>query len=188
MQINPNNNLTPLILPLPIYTATCIAEIVAADETLFNIFVGLDEAMVEQLKKLSLDKSDIELQKNTSDYRRFGTTPYEVWYSKNRTPFALIHVKTQELAALVWFGPEPLFSKESRWHTAGWRSYNPFRGKGIMKDFATFVLKTYENKVPGINIWIATAKNNTGSSKLAEALGFQELSQASDEDTLIMLK
>lgn len=188
MEFTSRENIKKISIPLSIYNTIHIADAVSKDGKKFSVVVGLDEKLVEQLKQLSLNKSDVELQNNTSDYKRFGTMPYENWYQKNRTPFSLIHTKTKKIAALVWFGPEPLFSDEKNWHTAGWRSYKPFRGKGIMKDFAIFAMNTYFEKFPDIVLWIATSTENTGSINLATALGFQELSEASDNNTLIMVK
>ena len=76
MQIIPKPNQDLPEFPLPIYSAINIAEAVSRDEEKFSVFVGLDEKMVEQLKKLSGDLSDEDLQKNTSDLKRFGLGSY----------------------------------------------------------------------------------------------------------------
>src|SRR4051812_39258757 len=77
----------------------------------FRLELGLDKEHVEELKKLSLDTADTALQENTSDYKRFGEGSYEDWYAQSRVPFALIHEKTNALAALVWFGPKAVGRK-----------------------------------------------------------------------------
>ncbi len=174
MKIIPQIDLKKLSFPLPIYQAITIGEAISRDGEHFSVFVGLNKEMVAQLKALSLDENDIDLQKNTRDRNRFGKKSYEDWYKKNRTLFALVHKNTNALAALVWLGPEPLPENEGNWHTAAWRSYIPFRGKGLMKDFTKFAMNIYEEKISNVKFWIAVKKENAGSIGLAKILGFQE--------------
>jgi len=188
MQITFKKDSEKFSFPLPIYETIKIGEAVSKDGEDFSVFVGLDKKIASQLKQLSLDKSDTDLQKNTSDKKRFGLGSYEDWYKKNRTPFALIHKDTNALAALVWFGPEPLDEKEGNWHTAAWRSYPSFRGKGLMKDFTKFAMDAYVKSVPNIKFWIKVKKDNTGSIGLAQALGFQKLQETSPGASLLMVK
>ncbi len=187
MQINPMLNID-FSLPLPIYKSIHIADAISKDGENFSVFVGLDEKMAAELKKLSLDKSDNEIQQNTSDLKRFGEGSYEEWYKKNRTPFILVHRATNALAGLIWFGPEPLFGEVGNWHTAGWRSYKPFRGKGLMKDFCSFAFDIYLTKFSNIKFWITAKKENTGSIKLAENLGFKISEKYSDGASVVMVK
>lgn len=188
MQITSNFISQNLLLPLPIYKIIEIGKVTGKDGEKFSIFVGLNEEMIAQLKTLSLDGGDTELQKNTSDFKRFGKGSYEDWYKKNRTPFALVHAKTDKLAAIVWFGPEPLTGNKGNLHTVAWRSYPVFRGKGLMKEFTKFVMDIYIKTVPNIKFWITVKKENTGSVGFAQTLGFKELQGASNEFSLIMVK
>ncbi|OGI62947.1 hypothetical protein A2818_00295 [Candidatus Nomurabacteria bacterium RIFCSPHIGHO2_01_FULL_40_12] len=186
MQINPKPNIIFSLL-LPVYKSIYIADAISKDEENFSIFIGLDEKMAAELKKLSLDKSDTDIQQNTSDLKRFGEGSYENWYKKNRTPFILVHRATNALAGLIWFGPEPLHDG-CKCHTAGWRSYNPWRGKGLMKDFTKFAMDIYMSKFPDIKFWINAKKENTGSIRLAEYLGFKVSEKYSDSISIVMVK
>ncbi len=184
-----------IILPLPIYKSIKIAEAIGKEGDKFSIFIGLDQSLVEQLKKYSADKSDTELQKNTSDWKRFVEGTYEEWYKKNRTSFALVHNESGAMAAIMRFGPEPLLKEVSNWHTIGWRSYNPWRGKGVMKDFAKFTLDFYLQSFTNIKFWISARKENTGSIKLAEFLDFKtdeekskEISISENREALVMIR
>ena len=188
MKIIPQNDLQKFSLPLPIYQSIHIADAIGRDGEEFSVFIGLEKKYVEQLRKLSLDESDIDLQKNTRDKKRFGEGLYEDWYKKNRVPFYLIHKRTDALAALVWLGPEPLLPNEADWHTAGWRSYPTFRGKGLMKNFTKFAVDLYVKSVPDVKLWVAFKKENTGSAKLATSLGFEISEEASDNVSLVMIK
>lgn len=188
MKINLKPNLEIPRFPLPIYSVTEIGDAISKDGDNFYIFAGLDEKMVSQLKILSLDKNDTEIQKNTSDLKRFGIGLYEDWYKKNRTPFALVQKNTNKLAALIWFGPESLDGNKGNFHTSAWRSYPSFRGKGLMKEFARFVMDIYAKNTPDIKFWITVKKENAGSIGFAKALGFLELSEASNDTSLIMVK
>ena len=103
MEINSDLSYQKFLFPLPIYRTIKIGEAFSKDKEKFFIIVGLDKKMIEQLKKLSIDENDIELQKNTSDLKRFGLGSYKNWYKKERTPFILVHTNTNTLAAIVWF-------------------------------------------------------------------------------------
>src|ERR1043166_151550 len=104
----------PEKVPVPIYKvfkiAAAVGTVVDPHEE-FDVYLGLNNAMVTKLKMLSLNRGDEALQENTSDYERFGRGSYEDWYSKGRVPFALVHRATGSLAALAWFGPKPLGRK-----------------------------------------------------------------------------
>ena len=193
-------------LPLPLYESIKIAEAENAGE-LFDIVLGLTKELVQKLKERAVDDSDEEL-KATSDRKRFGEGSYEEWYKKERVPFALVHQKTGALAALAWFGPKPLGRKSARrlspkerleneqalnaenWHTISYRSYPPFRGKGLMKKFAGFTLEYYAERFPNVRFWAGTDSKNPASMKLAEALGFKIDENASDpeEHWTVMVK
>lgn len=189
MKINLKSDLELPSFPLPIYNEINIADAIGKDGDNFSVFLGLDKKMVAQLKVLSLDQNDTEIQKNTSDSKRFGVGSYEDWYKKNRTPFALVHEKTNKLAALVWFGPEPLVGERGNWHTVAWRSYPSFRGKGLMKEFTKFAMNIYSKNIPNIKLWITVKKENAGSVGLATFLGFQELEKLSSGNiSSIMIK
>jgi hypothetical protein len=171
MEIIPKENLKNFPIPLPIYEKVEIADAISRDGENFTITVGLDKDLVYQLVKYSLDKNDTELQKNTGDMARFGIGSYEDWYKKNRTPFCLIHKDTNKLAALVWFGPKPAH-EGCKCHASAWRSYIPFRGKGVMKDFTKYAIYFYIKSVPNTNLWAEIKNNNQASIDLAKKLGF----------------
>lgn len=167
----------------------------------FKIVEGLTKELVEQLKERSLDLSDVELKK-TSDYERFGIGSYEEWRGiKERTMFALV-TDTGTLAAIAWLGPKPLARKSMKhlpkeearrdersldsgaWHTIVYRSYAPFRGKGLMKDFVRFVMEKYQSRYPGSKLWAGIFTDNPASIGLSKALGFTEASKEGDETIL----
>ena len=209
LEIIENQGIGKLSLPLPIYTSVTLATARSNDGEEFEIIAGLEKNSVEEIKRHALDESDEELQKNTGDKKRFGENSYESWYAKNRTPFGLIHKKTGTLAAFAWFGPEPLGldtiprdstipwdsrnkeKKESEeWHTIGYRSYNPFRGKGLMKDFTKFAMKIYSANRPGVRYWAAINPENKASIAIVSSLGLTVSEENSDRETgsLVMIK
>jgi len=202
MKIIPPNDLTDFILPLPIYRSIRIADAIGRDGEEFGIFVGLNGKCVEQLKKFSLDDLDVDLQNNTGDKKRFGEGLYEDWYTKSRTPFCLVHKQTDALAALVWFGPKSIGKKsikfgeeekdeiQNSWHTISCRSYIPFRGKGIMKNFTEFVMDVYKKQFSNINFWAGMDDRNKAVLKLFLELDFGIDEENSDLNSnwLIMTK
>ncbi|HSE61737.1 MAG TPA: hypothetical protein VLA88_05600 [Candidatus Saccharimonadales bacterium] len=194
-------NITPvatgLSLPLPIYHTVHIADAINQLGEEFAIYAGLDEKMVADVREHSLNDSD-EALKITSDRKRFGEGKYEDWYNKGRVPFALIHKQSGKLAAVAWYGPKPLGRKpikelsqaelsqnereldNDNWATFTYRSYPPFRGKGLMKDFVRFTMDTYETQFPDVKLWGGLYANNTPSLALAHDLGFSVNEAASD--------
>ncbi|MDO8664827.1 MAG: GNAT family N-acetyltransferase [Candidatus Liptonbacteria bacterium] len=210
LEIIENKEVHKLSLPLTMYNSVTLATARSTnDGEEFEIVAGLGKNSVDEIKKYALDESDEELQKNTGDRKRFGENSYESWYAKDRTPFGLIHKKTGALAAFAWFGPEPLSPgattrdstilwdsehKEEKglgeWHTIGYRSYNPFRGKGLMKDFSKFAMKIYSDNRPGIRYWAAINPENKASVAIASSLGLIISEKNSDRATgsLIMIK
>ena len=187
---------------MPIYSAIRIADGIGKDGEEFDVYVGLEKKYIEQLKQLSLDNKDVDLQSHTGDRARFGEGSYEVWYNKSRTPFCLIHKRTDALAAFIWFGPKPLgekslkfrkdreYEKQDIWHTISCRSYPLFRGKGLMKNFIKFAMDIYKNHFPSVMIWNGMDDRNTAMVKLSSDLGFETDKENSDlsEHWLVMVK
>lgn len=206
MEINELARTNSIRFPLPLYESVKIAEVEHNGEQ-FEITLGLTKELARKLKERSLDDADEGL-KVTSDRERFGEGSYEEWYEKDRVPFALVYPKTGALAALAWFGPKPLGRKSIKylsgvehsedeqkinsenWHTISYRSYPPFRGKGLMKKFAGFALDQYAIRHPNARFWAGTNIENHASMKLALALGFKPDEKTSDpkKNWLVMVK
>ncbi len=193
--------------PIPIYTSVRMGTMRSRDGEMFTMYAGLEIDQVAQLRAYSLDKSDEEIQKNTSDRQRFGEGSYEQWYAKGRVPFALVHDETGTLAAITWFGPKPLgrkslkhLSVEERrqdertldsgdWHTVVYRAYGPYRGKGLMKAFVKFTMDAYRTAYPRSKIWAGIYAENPASLGLVEKLGFkmrEDLSDATSHETVMV--
>ena len=190
LEIIENQGVDKLSLPLPIYTSIVLASARSDDGEKFEIVAGLGKNSAEEIKRHALDENDTELQKNTGDRKRFGENSYEKWYAKDRTPFGLIHKKTGALAGFAWFGPESLGQESGKWHTIGYRSYNPFRGKGLMKDFSKFVMKIYSDNRPGMRYWTAVNPENKASIAISSSLGLTISEENSDRapGSLVMIK
>ncbi len=183
-------------VPPPLFSTQKLDTISSKDGEDFAVMLGLDKAMVSQLKAYSLDTTDIDLQANTSDFQRFGEGSYEEWYAKDRTPYALID-KEGKLAALAWFGPKPLGRKSLRylspeelaneakqevsdWHTIVYRSYQPFRGRGLMTPFMQYVIADYKKRFPHAKLWAGVSTKNEASMGLAKRFGFVISEEHSD--------
>jgi RimJ/RimL family protein N-acetyltransferase len=192
------------LFPLPIYETTLIGSIEGRDDTTFTLYAGVNKEHVAQLKSFSLDKMDTAIQENTSDRRRFGEGSYEDWYAKNRTPFSLIHTKTNKLAALIWFGPKPLGMKSMKHltdveqrkvsatdsgngHTIAYRAYQPYRGVGIMKKAVNAATEAYLKVFPDALIWTVVDEANEASIGLSKALGY-EVQGESEEGFVVMVR
>lgn len=137
---------------------------------------GLDRNLVRQLKQYSLNVNDAALQAGTSDHRRFGTGSYKEWYAKGRIPFALVD-DADRLAALIWVGPRPFpsdieYKSSGEWDTVAFRSYEPYRGKGLMTHFGNAVLALFDIYRAGRKLWLETNADNAAGLRLYEKLGF----------------
>lgn len=190
MEIAERPELKNLSFPIPLFRSTHIADAVGRDGERFNILAGLTEALAGEVKRYSLDTKDREIQEQTSDYKRFGEGSYEEWYKKGRVPFALVHEAGGALAALAWFGPAvfdgaPPAPPGKKWHTLAYRSYAPYRGKGLMKSFARFTTELYMKLEPSAVLW---ARAYPGASvALAEKLGFVQVADSNTDATKIIM-
>ncbi|TSC62165.1 MAG: hypothetical protein Athens041674_558 [Parcubacteria group bacterium Athens0416_74] len=189
--ISPLAIATTVHVPVPLYTSIPVGRMTDDAGESYAIVLGLSKDVIEQLREKSVDTSDEALQKNTSDFERFGKEgAYEEWYTKERTPFVLLS-KDSSLAALAWFGPKAIGRKslrhlsgeelkeeykqdEKEWHTIVYRSYNPFRGRRLMTPFVQFALDTYRSFYPDAKIWAGISLDNAASIALAHKLGFKE--------------
>lgn len=206
MKIISEKNIQDFPLPLPVFNSIHLADAVSRDGEEFYVFVGLNKEQVGQLKNFSLNENDTELQKNTGDRNRFGLGSYEEWYKKTRTPLCLVHKKSDALAALIWFGPKTLGQKSikfgknineygqpgagNNWHTISCRSYPPFRGKGLMKNFTKFSIDLYKKQFPNAMFWTGMDNRNKGIIKLFSGLGFEINEENSDlsQNWLVLIK
>lgn len=183
-------------LPLPIYGAHQIGAVTLESFGECTVFAGMTEDIVSQLITRSQNSADEALAR-TSDSARFATLEtYATWYAQGRTPFILIHQKTNDIMALVWIGPKPLgqhpagaTSMEERgvetttsavWDTVSFRSYPPYRGGGFMTSFTQYVLDTYRAQYPEHRLWVSIDRENSASQALAGKLGFT-LSEKADQ-------
>lgn len=190
MIIKPHAEGIPQSVPLPLYESHNIADVVLVDGTECSLFLGLSQDHVQKLQERSLDTNDTAVQELTSDRKRFGEGSYEAWYKKGRVPFALVEKETQNLAALVWFGKEGLHDEEGDWHTIAYRSYEPYRGKKMMKPLTQHVFDIYKTYYPSAHFWAGIDAKNPASAGLALALGFEESATHSNkgDGKLVMIK
>lgn len=181
-------------LPVRAYTSVPVAELTNKEGEKFSIVIGLDESLVQQLKEKSLNKNDEELQRNTSDYRRFGEGSYEDWYGKGRIPFAAL-VGDGALAAVIWFGPDEFPDLKDaaqpdprQWDTIAFRSYEPYRGKGIMSSFSAFVIEMHDRLSPMRTLWLETNPDNEPGKHLYHKLGFVDVGNRANNGRLVMIR
>lgn len=180
------------VLPLPLYKRVFIGTLVMPDSTRLSIYLGADEDTAHQLREQALS-ADEELLTNTHDRARFGEGSYEDWYAKGRSPFSLVD-DVGNLAAFIWFGAE-MPPKECAqgvesvlWDTVAFRSYPPYRGRGMMTPLACFVIETYERLMPGHHLWLAARTENIPALGLYGKLGFQVCGYGEDGTRTYMIR
>ncbi len=89
------------------------------------------------------------------------------------------------MAALGWFGPEPLH-EGCQCHTMAWRSYKPFRGTGIMKGFTKSAMEIYKQNIPDVKFWVRVKNENEGSIRLAQYLGLEISKEFSNSESTVL--
>ena len=188
--------------PIAIYQSMPIGDIDGRDGTHFILYAGMSKEHAAQLKVFSMDDTDVDLQNNTSDRKRFGEGSYEGWYAHNRTPFSVVDTATNKLAALIWFGPKAIGTKSMRnlsddaqenvmdadtgtEHTIAYRSYPPYRGAGIMKKAVNEATEAYQAVFPEAVIWAIIDEKNESSMGFAGALGYEV--QGESEDGFVVM-
>ena len=183
-------------LPLPLYTSVPVGRMTDDAGHEYSVVAGLTEEQVIDLRTKSTDESDEPIQKNTSDKLRFGgSDSYEKWYAKERLPLALIS-HSGALAALAWYGPEPLppdsereiTDRSGHWDTAGYRSYGEYRGKGLMTPFIQLTLQVHATLFPDRKIWIETNEDNIAGRKVFGRSGFKEYGKRPSNGRILMIK
>ena len=150
---------------------------------------GLDQRTVDQFTQRSSDRSDEELHRFTSDYKRIALGGYETWYAKERYPFALLDTDGT-LAGIIWFGPKEfpevvqgkMPQTPNPWDTFAIRLYPPYRGQRLAFPFSEFVFKAYIEMMPGRSVWLDTQNENSGAIRLYEKLGFTKCGQKAESD------
>lgn len=184
LDITEKKNYKDLGLPQGLYCGELFAEADGGDAGTFDVYAGLREKYVDQLRAYSLDQSDIALQENTTDYERYGIGNYEERFEKKvRYVIALVHRETDTLASILWYGPRPLPSDvvldsayleipSTQWDTVAMRTYGNFRGKGITTAFNLFALAKYRQQFPDRSLWLGVQKSNAAGNRLYEKIGF----------------
>lgn len=179
------------VLP-SLYERALIGTLVMPDGAHLSIYLGADEGAARQLKEHALG-SDEELVQNTKDRARFGEGSYESWYAKGRCPFSLVD-DGGNLAAFIWFGaenPPPECGQDIEsdvWDTIAFRSYPPYRGRGIMTPLARFIIETHERLVPGRRLWLTAKTDNLPALGLYGKLGFQVCGYGEDGARTYMIR
>lgn len=180
--------------PPPIFSSTFVAWLACPGLDRLSVQYGLDTHAVSKLRDKSLNRDDVELANNTSDKRRFGDGSYERWYAKSRYPFVLTD-QDHELAGLIWFGPEPVpngvqldqGALVQEWDTIAFRSYPPYRGKGIMTAFSLMLLKLHKTMRPGRGLWLETRPHNKAGIALYRKLGFSAVGEDAQKNIVMVL-
>jgi GNAT superfamily N-acetyltransferase len=181
-------------LPLALYSSEQVATVTGKAGVLYSVVLGLDQSLARELKEKSLDTSDAELQRNTSDYTRFGTGSYEKWYAKGRVPFAALD-SDGHLAAVIWFGPDDFPQMQGvrlpapgKWDTIAFRSYAPHRGTGIMSPFSAVVVEMHDRLAPDRILWLETNTDNEPGKALYRKLGFSDAGLRKENGRLLMIR
>jgi len=150
-----------------------------------KIVKGLSEKNIDQL--IVFTNSDIDVQKNTSDLKRFASRQlWEAWQEKGRKMYAMID-DNDDLMGITWFGPE------GNGFTLAVRMYGNARGKGLSESFLRETMESYMQEPEYANAqnkdwWLEVSKDNLPAIKIYEKLGFVKTRDGVTSDKVIYCK
>jgi len=155
----------------------------------YKIRKTLNEKQIRQL--LDYTKKDTDIQKFTSDSKRFKDRPsFDQWIKKDRVIYCLSDNK-DNLMGIIWFSKEEFEPHEkNRYYKAAEypytfaiRMYANARGKGLAKPFMNFCFKDFGKK----GIWLTTSKDNIPAIKLYTNFGFKEIPDVNPYNKIVMV-
>lgn len=147
---------------------------------------GIDDKQIDQLIEYSL--SDENVGKFTSDRERFKSREaFDEWKSKRREIFTLVD-ENDNLLGIIWMGireiPDKKYNGETDLKkynkTFAIRIYGEARGKGLGLDFMKKSLK-------GSGFWLETSDDNLAAKALYKKFGFKQISEADENNKIIMI-
>lgn len=150
-----------------------------------KIVKGLSKKNIDQL--IVFTNSDNEVQKNTSDLKRFANRElWQKWREKGRKIYAMVD-ENDDLMGITWFGAE------GEGFTFAIRMYGNARGKGLSENFLRETMDDFMKEPEYINaqnkdIWLEISKDNLPAIKIYEKLGFVKIRDGVTMDRVIYCK
>jgi hypothetical protein len=169
MKIIHKNNLQELKLPPPASEVIHIADAIGRDGQEYDVYVGIEKKYFPQIKKFLLKENFVDLQ------------------AENQTAFSMVHKQTNALAAVILFAPEKLMMSDENWHRLAWRSYTPFRRRGLTANFLKYAIEIYIKNFPFAKIWTRIPLDRPAKIKLLEELGFEAKSDIAETTSVIFI-
>lgn len=156
----------------------------ARTESDLAFYYGLDASMAEALTARSADKEgDPGLFRYVDDGDAFSSPEACLAWAGGKDVFVCT-TGTGGLAALVWLTPKPLpitlpegeslaeVAPEA-WDAMSFRSYPPYRGRGIMQPFGSEVVAWHDAYRSGRALWLQVDAEFTPAQVLYTELGFR---------------
>lgn len=161
---------------------------------------NLPEPLLDQLITYSTDHQDIDLQRMTSDGKRFGIEEKRnAWFVKNRMIYTFSD-SSAKLYGILWIGKEGIpkdtvlfdgINPDDYQFTYATRLYGSARGAGLgrlqMKvAFEDFIKSSAYQKYDGSGFWAQTSSDNVPVIKRDETIGFQRISEPDIQNKVII--
>lgn len=157
----------------------------------FQLHLGIKKEHIAKLIEYSQDESDIPLQKNTGDKKRFSeVSKIESWYNDNwRYLFTLVS-NEWELAGIWWWRPCKLpeisevidtsiynyvIQNSDTLHTNWIRIYPKFRGQRIATPFVNTASMFYKDIFSNFIMSVDVHEDNIPMQKWFERAGYAKL-------------
>ena len=152
----------------------------------FEVKKGITDKQINQLIEYSA--SDESVDKFTSDKERFkNREAFDEWIKGGKEIFTLTN-ENGDLLGIIWLGLKEI--PEADWRekidrdkyrlSFAIRIYGEARGKGLGIDF---MKKCIKNR----GIWLATSDDNFAAKALYSKFGFRQVSEASENNKIVMV-
>lgn len=165
----------------------------------YEIHDQITHSQIDQIIQYS--NSDPEIQKFTSDAKRFqNKASFDSWYAKGKFIYLLVD-KNDNVFGLIWFSKKVLPSKKYTQNidpslygiTFAIRLYSQARGKGLSEAFfnqafGRFTSSPSYQKIENKGLWLETSANNVPGTHLYQKLGFIKVTEPDENNKILMVK
>jgi ribosomal protein S18 acetylase RimI-like enzyme len=165
-------------------------------ENTLNRFQIVHELTDEHIRQLvAYTKEDTDIRTFTRDDSRFANEEMVKQFTEHAALYILTNGKN--LCGIIWFSPKALpdklyikdFEKALYTTTFAIRLYGEAKGKGLAFPFMEEAFLRFQAKdTDKQHMWLQTRAENNHAIYLYKKFGFQQVSQADDENRIIMIK
>jgi|SRR3989344_771648 len=156
----------------------------------FLVKKGITDRQINQLIQYALD--DPELEKFTSDPKRFNSRESFDEFSKHIMTYYTLTDEADNLLGVIWFDDFPLEEGSEYGISYAIRVYGRARGKGAAVPFSRAAFDDFKKSPEYLGhlnrkIWLAVSPENIPAKKVYQKLGFKDLKMNDQGNKLLMI-